>query len=410
MPRSHHPFPSARLAVGFALLGLALLPGQAAAAIDRTVVDDTRALLEHSVSSLSERSDSSDWRYFSDGLWINGDNTCWRCNVGPGTAAAVLARDGSHDHARSLAIQTMDRAIAERQRADGSFPDVSPGTSSPGVNTMFFAHQLGTAYWYLKDSLDPERAERWRSSLARAADFLIDRGEVTWYANGNLNLGYTEVLLLAWEATRLERFRTAYDRSFEFTLNPPQDRWPGYGLKLTKAPSEPDGSDGKGYLAEGTWTSGPGYDPDYTQLQADIASRIWLESRDPRARRLLNLLVNQLRDRVDSDWQLDTSGGSRIPNQGRKVGFITPAIAVLAWTAGRDDLAPLVRPHFDFVDATFRSSVTNGSWYYRLGTEPPVLLQAAYAGTSPPPSTEPVAEEPRLAPPSQPLSIARRSW
>ena len=61
----------------------------------------------------------------------------------------------------------------------------------------------------------------------------------------------------------------------------------------------------------------PGFDPEYSLLQLDDASRLYVESGDRRALRLANLLVNALLPRVDADWALDTSGGTRRPQEGR---------------------------------------------------------------------------------------------
>src|SRR2546421_1338278 len=48
------------------------------------------SLLSDSVASLSTRSDPSDPRYFSGGVWFSGLDDCFRCNIGPGLAAAAI--------------------------------------------------------------------------------------------------------------------------------------------------------------------------------------------------------------------------------------------------------------------------------------------------------------------------------
>jgi hypothetical protein len=52
-------------------------------------------LLSDSIRSLSTQSDASDPRYFSDGVWVSGRDDCFRCNIGPGVAAAAVAANGS---------------------------------------------------------------------------------------------------------------------------------------------------------------------------------------------------------------------------------------------------------------------------------------------------------------------------
>ena len=384
--------PAVRSWIGAGLIATALLavvPAPARAAADPGVVAGVRTLLDDALAGISARSGASDRLFYSDGLWENGDSTCWRCNLGPGVASAVRSFDGGDPLARARAIETFDRAIRQHQRADGSFPDVDPGTSSPGVNTMFVAAQLGTAYAYLKPHLGDDGRRRFTDSLKAAAEYLM-RGDVTWYSNGNINLGYTEVLLLTWKA-RLDRYRDAYSESLDFTLDPPKPRWAGRGLQLTQAPARADGSDGRGYLAEASSTGPWGYDPDYTQVQADVASRMYLHHPEARTLRLLNLLTNQLRERVDSGWRLDTSGGTRFPEAGRRVPLMTPALAVLAWKGGRRDLVDLVPSQFAAIRSHYPRSLTNGWWYGRLGSQPTVMHETAHdlaggvAAPAPPP-------------------------
>src|SRR5205085_5024222 len=89
----------------------------------------------------------------------------------------------------------------------------------------------------------------------------------------------------------------------------------------TAAPARSDGSDGAAYLTE-SGASGPGYDPEYTMLQADVATRLFWANGDPRALRLMNLFMNQIRPRIDTTaWTIDTSGGSRHPQADRTVGL-----------------------------------------------------------------------------------------
>src|SRR4051794_21261846 len=49
------------------------------------------ALLSDAIRSLSTASSASDPRYFRGGAWVNGVDDCFRCNVGPGVAAAAVA-------------------------------------------------------------------------------------------------------------------------------------------------------------------------------------------------------------------------------------------------------------------------------------------------------------------------------
>jgi hypothetical protein len=207
---------------------------------------------------------------------------------------------------------------------------------------MFFGVEMGTVLTEVAPALDPGRQAAWTDSLARAADYVVNGGFSTWYANGNLNLGDVELLYLAWRATGAPRFQTAYESAWSFVLAPPQDKFPGDGLRIVKEPSNPDGSDGAGYLAE-NGPGGVGFDAEYSELQLDVASRLYLLSGDARALRLANLLVNMLLPRVGSDWLLDTSGGTRHTEPNRKVPFLTSALAVLGWRA-EEGIWPALSP------------------------------------------------------------------
>lgn len=323
------------LAAAVALLLAVGAPAPARADTSAPALADlTRQVLE----SYDARDASSDTRYFADGQWVNGEPGCWTCNVGPATAAAALATIGAPNaEMASLARQTFDRAIATKRRTDGSFTDPA-SDSSPGIDTSFFAADLGVAYLRMQGTLDAATRRRWARALAGAADYLIRHGDTVWYANGNINLRYTEVLYLAWKATGEPRFKDAYERSWAFTLAPARKHWAGYGLVTTKVPARADGADGAGYLAESAGGA-PGFDAAYTEVQADVASSLWVASRDPRALRLLNLLVNQLRPRVDATGTLDATQGVR---RDLMQPLMTPGVAVLVRGAGRTDLAGLL--------------------------------------------------------------------
>ena len=336
------------------------------------------SLLSDSVTSLSVQSGPTDPRYFSGGVWLSGQDDCFRCNIGPGVASAALARAGNAT-ALDLAIQTFDHAIATHRQADGSFGPPYGTETGPDIQTMMFANELGTALIALTPQLDPGRIQAWTSALTGAADFLIRNGNLAWYTNGNIVLGNTLTMALAYRVTANPTYRAAYEQALAFALTPDQVRWPGYGLVSTVTPTFSDGSDGAGYLTE-SGGSGPGYDPEYTGLQADMATRLFWVNGDPRVLRLMNLLMNQIRPRIDTTaWTLDTSGGSRHQDQHRIVSFNSPVLAVLAWQGGREDLAPLVSSQMAAIDQNFRYAltVTDIGMYYNLGSEPTSLFLVA---------------------------------
>jgi hypothetical protein len=358
------------------LVALAASLAPSAQAADATRVRaPVESLLVDTVTGFARADSPSDPQRFSNGIWESADPGCWFCQVGPGTAAAVLARSGIGDvhWFRSLAISTFDRALRDHHLANGSYRSKVVDT-----DTMFFTLELGNAYLELDNSLGSARRKRWRNAITGAADYLIRNGNLTWYTNGNINLGNTAVFYLAWRVSGRPSYLDAYNRSWTFTLDPPQQRWAGFGLHLTRVPTRADGADGAGYLAESGGGT-PGFDPEYSMLQLDVASRLYVESGDPRALRLINLLVNQLLPRVDSSWALDTSDGTRRPQAGRKVPFITSALTVLADLGGRSALAPQAHSQFSRINREFRGALTySGRNMYRgLGNEAAVVLEAA---------------------------------
>ncbi len=319
-------------------LGLALGVAATAGASTSTVQTSTarsaqiRTVAREALDALSVRTDQADSQWYANGVWHSKDTACWFCADGPGTLAATLWRvDGRDDPALfQQAVETFDRTIAAEQNANGSFGDARL------PDTQFFANELGTTYLLLGKRLGPQHRTAWRAAIAGAADYLIAHGDLTWEANGNINLGNTEVEWLAWAITGEQRFHDAYELAWRYTIHPPQTgRWRGYGLHITSTTAGPTGHADAGYLAE-SGGKGPGFDPDYTMLQLSVASRAYLLSHDPRFRGLVDLLWNQLSPLVSRpSWHLNASNGTR---RSQIVPLTTPALAVLATDGGAGTL------------------------------------------------------------------------
>jgi hypothetical protein len=328
------------LVVLVSLLG-SVLAGSARAAMDPAAVSGLRtnsqALLGTVINSYASTAGP-----YANGVWGTPDPTCWGCdNGGPATAAATLFVLTGRSNATllTMAERTVDRLVATRQSADGGFEDV-PGVSSSEneVANLFFGVEFGTIYQLLLPNLSAAEAVRWQRSLAAEADWLVRGKNLVWYTNGNINVALVEFMYLVWKATAQPQYLQDYNQAWTFLVSPPQNLWPGAGLILTKVPHAADGSDGAGYLTE-TGAGGRGFDAEYTSLQLDVTSRLYLLSGDPRALRLTNLLLNQLMPRINSQFLLDTSGGTRHPEVGRQVDFMTSAFTVLSLFGGRSDLA-----------------------------------------------------------------------
>ncbi len=325
---------------------------------------------------------------FQNGVWTDSsDTTCWACsNGGPATAAATayVLDGGDQPQLLSEAEQTINTAIATQQKADGSFSGPPGDTQSANVSTMFFGLEFGTTYHLLASDLDPATRTSWQASLTAAANYLINSGNTTWYANGNINLGYTEFLYLVWQATGNTTYEQAYNASWNFTMDPPQTRFPGSGLVITQQPTQADGSDGMAYLTE-AGVGGNGFDPDYTQTQLDTACRLYLLSGDPRALRLANMLLNTLMPLVaTSTWLLNTSGGTRHPQQGREDGFMTSAFAVLGLDGGRSSLVADILPELEQEEAWYpQPGEADSAMFRRAFGDSIALVALAAAGQAP---------------------------
>jgi hypothetical protein len=318
---------------------------------------------------------------YQNGIWQTSNTVCWACNQGgPATAAATVYMLTGRSRPATLraAEGTIDRAIATRQRPDGSFLGPPGDTQSPDVATMFFGVEEGNTFLELSPVLDPARRARWKASLAAAAGYLIHNGNLNWYTNGNVNLGNAELFYLAWRATGDPRLEAAYNQALTFALHPPQSTWPGRGLVVDKQPTRADGSDGAAYLTE-TGDGGTGFDPEYTSLQVDVATRLYMLSGDPAMERLANMLVNMLLTRVNrSTMMLNTSSGTRHTEPARWVPLITSSFAVLGLRAGRTDLLSYVLPQLHEIEATYAQSWNDYGEVYRraLGNDVSVMALA----------------------------------
>jgi hypothetical protein len=362
---------------------------------DPAVVAGVEKLLDDSLTLLAEKSSDKDTQYYEKGLWHFTDKNMeasWPVQGGPGTAAAVLwrwrqRRSGDLDAAAKarqtwlhrVAIETFDRAIQDHQNPDGSFAD----RQKP--DTHFFALELAMACLELGDSLPANVRRRWVNTLTAEVDYLIRHNELPnaalsgWYVNGNIELGKAEMVYLVWKITGQRKYKDLFEAQWRHTLSPDPRRWKGFGLVYVTQPAKADGSDGAGYLNE-SGGNAPGYDGDYAHLQLTVAARLYVESRDPRVLRLINLLVNALLPHVDrTTWVLDATHGSR---HSLKFPFHSCGLAVAAWLGGRADLAPLLVDQFNKAIKPMYFGNALQNWgspgiYRSYGKNVAVLLQAA---------------------------------
>jgi hypothetical protein len=78
-----------------------------------------------------------------------------------------------------------------------SHPDGSLGpVAGDAINTMMLACELGTAAVAFQPQLSATQLDPFRNLVHQAAQFLIDGTHIHYYSNGNINLGYCELLYL----------------------------------------------------------------------------------------------------------------------------------------------------------------------------------------------------------------------
>jgi hypothetical protein len=284
----------------------------------------------------------------------------------------------------TFAESSIDTLLSCQQQPDGALFNTSSGA---GLDTMFFADHLGMAVFALGDRLDAGHRASWTAAVVAAARYLVASGNLHWYTNGNIAVGNALTMALAWRLTGSPEFYDDYETALQFAINPPQDRWPGFGFVVTKAANNTDGSDGSGYFTEAGAT-GPGYDGDYSQLQDEQLSRLFLVTNDPQVLKLLNMVTNQLLWRTDTTtWMTDSSGGTRhnYPHNP----FDTSALAVLTALGRRTDLAGYVNSQLAATVSEFTGALRDqlplgDRDYYALGMIPLSIVMAGQLGVLPP--------------------------
>jgi hypothetical protein len=362
----------ALLVAACALLALVGGVGSARASTAPQVSQDALAYLARKADDITTRSGPGDPLYFDRGVWHVGTDACNRCPLGGAVVAAELAARGpvaQRARYRAVARQTVDRYLAT-QMSGGGFPSLTAPGQPDGIENEFGTVEVGTVYHLIATQLPTDVRARWAAALRRSAEYMIASGMTTWYANGNINLGVTIAIGMAWRATGDATLKAAYERSWAFTLHPPKPRWAAFGVRFGKAPRQASWSDGAGYLVEAGAT--PGFDAHYTQLQASIATRGWLVLGDARAFRLANALTNVLLPRVDAAGQLDTGDGSRHPTAGLRFPFITAsAAAVGRCRSGLPSATAQLRDVTSWFDRNLDagSPQNNNAWLMYLGLD-----------------------------------------
>lgn len=302
---------------------------------------------------------------FKNGVWTDAGNSgCWACTDGgpmTGAAAAYVVGGAHNKKLLAEAIQSANTAIRTVQQANGSFVDPTVAGESVPITTAFYGVQLGMTDFLLRPYLDAATRQRWANALSSATMFLVNDGSTVWYANGNINLAYTELAWSAWNATGSQALKQIFNDSWNFTISPSSAKWPGFGLIITKAPTFADGSNGSGYLAESNGTDAPGWDPCYSMTQLDVLAPLYVMSHDSRVLRVMNLEFNQERTRVNPNtWVLNCADGTRHTDAVDNEAFQSSSIAALSMLGGRVGLLNEVSPELAAERRWFTTSLGAG--------------------------------------------------
>jgi hypothetical protein len=326
-------------------------------------MDRLVSLSQTSLGSYTMKSGPTDPRYWLDDSFLATDgDPCWYCYDSAAVLAAVIS-DERHGSAgwRRIAIDTFSTAVGRYQLPDGEFESNGLPDS---VGTALFMAELGIVYLELREWLTPQKRSLWVNAVTRAANWLISAGQTTYYINGNVNLLQTEDLWLAHALTRDGRYLQAYNREWQFTLDPPRPRWAGYGLIYTKIPARSDPLSGAAYLTESVEGGKPGFDPSYTLAQLDDATSLYVLTRDPRYLELMSLLFNKDRPLVSPGYILDGYGGSRKDDL---VPFTTAAPAVMVMSGARRDLLHFLLKQFVTIQQQYVEALSFSSVYFYKG-------------------------------------------
>jgi hypothetical protein len=304
-------------------------------------------------------------------LFAGGTPENFRSKLGPAQAAAAVAAATGDATALWRATAICKYLVKTYQQPGGVW------LGHNDVETEFAAGAIGFVLHLVGPRMPAADRALLTSSVTRAADYLVANRNLAYYTNGNINIGNTVVFAAAYEQTHNPVYQADFETALSFATDPKLPRWNGFGLFYTKRPTKADGSDGKAYFAE-SGGGFPGYDADYTQLQLDQVTRLYLMTRDPRAARLVNLLFNQEWPRIDTtSWLLDTSGGTRHPEAQRHIGWNSPAMMVLVARGMRPEFRDYLPGQLAHVVKRFDQTVNAFSreMYYSYG-EPAMALAA----------------------------------
>jgi hypothetical protein len=220
------------------------------------------------------------------------------------------------------AVATVNQAIAIHQTLpDGDFDNGTPAAGDSGVGGTFWGEAEGLIALTLEHEVSQATLANWQDSMRRYANYLWATQLAPphdWYANGNVVLRETVILLETWELTGDSTFQAEYQQARQFLTTPGtvDPKWSAEGWRT--------GTGGAGWYTESTSSlpNAPltcangqnpcnGFDPNYTSAQLIDAEIAYTISNDPAWLAVIQAENTALQPLVTAQQMLDGVGGSR---------------------------------------------------------------------------------------------------
>ena len=326
-----------------------------------------------------------------DSLFASVEPGAFHTILGVALAHAALWRfEGDRDH-HATALELTGRYLHERGEPPAHPRLLARIRTNANWNSREAIEAGSTLGWILlalEPSLGAEDAEALTRTLLLTYPALRATGGLTAYINGNYAIPLCELAYL-WRHFRATDDAEPYEHCWRMLVEPGAlaARWSGYGWVTTVPADDEDWLGAKGYFTETPGYLGQSprdtFDTEYSQLQLERLTRLWLLTGDSRALRHLRAIHRLLLDLLErEDWTVSSSQSSRTTGSTR---FFSPASCLLALHSPYSEVTP------EFALAQLRQGVVADYRLHRHAPGPyllrgfgttltPLLLMSAPTG------------------------------